>query len=226
MGSRLDLKPDLAACELEGRILPAYTPGVPGLILTMGGYLVFGVPPGLNSSLNTNSSGSPGGGGSSGGGGNLPSSFNVSGFGLSSLQIGNSTGFPALNAIGPPGKRFEPAGRRRGWRRWWRREFGNNGNAGTTSNLGGYSSSFSSGFSFALNPTNNFGMTAATLGSVPVHSYGGGGGIEDQLPPETPPLEINNNGRRRHARPQFPGSNVRDPFANLGPACLARSRAA
>jgi hypothetical protein len=54
------------------------------------------------------------------------------------------------------------------------------GGAGTTSNFGGYGANISSGYSFALSSLNNYGTsTTTTLGSVPVHSYGGGGDLAD-----------------------------------------------
>jgi hypothetical protein len=50
--------------------------------------------------------------------------------------------------------------------------------------VGGFGASFSSGYGFALGSGNNYGMFSSTgsttsLGSVPVHTYSGGGDLAD-----------------------------------------------
>ena len=87
--------------------------------------------------------------------------------------------------------------RRRGrWRRRGRGDEHGGAGAGGFGNFGGYGASISSGYSFALNGANNYGMSATTLGSVPVHTYGGGGDPTENATPEngSPPATNPNGG--------------------------------
>jgi hypothetical protein len=161
--NRLALRPDLNECVLEDRNLLAYSPSVPGFIYASSGFIVLTVPPGLSSALNS----APSGGGSSfssngSGGGTIGTSFSINGFGPSSIQIGNNTGFAALAA--GAGSKTTAAGGSAG-------PGGiagsTTGASGTTAQVAGYSSSFSSGNNTALNSSNNFGQTTSPVGSVP-----------------------------------------------------------
>jgi hypothetical protein len=175
---------------LEDRALLAYSPNIAPMILTTGGFIVLSTPPGLSSALNTTGSNSPGSGsgGFGGNGGNMPTSFNIAGFGPSSLAIGNVTGFPSLNlnsGSGSGGFAFANFGGAVGS---GANASGSNGaspttGSGTFSNFAAYGSSFSSGYSFGLSVTNNFGMTSTTLGSVPVHTYDNGTAGQPEQPP-------------------------------------------
>lgn len=172
MNPRHALHPDLAECMLEDRCPLAYSPNIAGFILTTSGYVILSVPPGLSSALNSSSNGP---GSSGGAGGNVPSSFNISGFGPSSFTIGNVTGFPSLNAgqattagVSGGGGGSGGAGNSSGGGN------GGGGGPGTTSNFSGYGGSISSGYNTALNSANNYGMSGTTVGSVPVHTYDNG----------------------------------------------------
>jgi hypothetical protein len=179
MSDRLAFHPDLNECLLEERLLLAYSPSIPGTIFTTGGYIILTTPPGLSSNLSTMSSNSPGSGGSPGGnGGNMPTSFNISGFGPSSFTIGNVTGYPALaggagSSRGGSGSISIGSGAND--------STGGGGGSGTFSNFSGYSSSFSSGYNFGLSSANSFGMQTNPLGSVPVHSYGNLSSVQDAM---------------------------------------------
>jgi hypothetical protein len=156
---RLALRPDLTECTLEDRVLMAYSPSVPPVIWTTSGFIVLSVPPGLSSALNN----SPGSGGSSGG--NMPTSFNISGFGPSSLTIGNSTGYPSLNPSGGAGSSNVGGGGGGG---------GGGSNSSPTpnpSNNGAFGGAFSSGYNTSLDSSNNYGMSTSPVGSIPVHTY-------------------------------------------------------
>ena len=85
------LKPDLNDAVLEDRTLMAYSPFVPPLVLTTGGFVNFPAPPGLSANLGT-----LGGGAVGGGGGNMGTGYYVTGFGTSLISIGNATGFSGV----------------------------------------------------------------------------------------------------------------------------------
>ena len=173
MNPRHALHPDLNECVLEDRCLLAYSPNISGFILTTSGYVILSVPPGLSSALNSNSNGP----GSSGGtGGNVPSSFNISGFGPSTFTIGNVTGFPSLNAgqATPASVPGSGGGGSSGSAGSSSSGGSGGGSPGTTSNFSGYGASISSGYNTALNIANNYGVSGTTVGSVPVHTYDNG----------------------------------------------------
>jgi len=69
---------------------------------------------------------------------------------------------------------------------------GNSGGSSTgggSGNVAGFGSAFSSGYGFALGATNNFGMSGTTtLGSMPVHTFSGGGTVE-----ESPEVQASSN---------------------------------
>jgi len=174
MNSPLAIHPDLNECLLEDRTLLAYSPIVAPVILTTGGYIVLATPPGFSTVLGTQggsagSSSSPSGG-SGGGGGNMPTSFNISGFGPSTFAIGNNTGFPALSqsrGAASGGVNFGavvgsganvPGG-------------GSGSPSASPSANGGFAGNISSGYNFALSSQNGFGVSPNAIGSVPVHTY-------------------------------------------------------
>ncbi len=158
--------PDLRPCTLEDRVLPAYSPAVAPLILTTGGYVVLSNPPGLNSALGSQGSANYSGGGS---GGNVPTSFNISGFGPSSFAIGNSTGFPSLNSLSGGGSTAGGVG--------LQTTVGSGANtpgggAGTSSGLAANGTTVSSGYNTGLSGSNAYGTSStSTVGSVPVHTF-------------------------------------------------------
>ncbi|MDR3634016.1 MAG: hypothetical protein P4L84_09435 [Isosphaeraceae bacterium] len=98
MMSPRTFRPDLADAVLEDRTLMAYSPFVPGFILTTGGYIALTAPPGLSANLGT-----LGGGAAGGGGGNMGTSFYVTGFGTSTISVGNATGFSGVGVAGGSG---------------------------------------------------------------------------------------------------------------------------
>lgn len=210
MRSRLALRPDLWDCLLEDRCLMATGPSP---------FLPYS--PSTNSLITPGSNSSGGGGGGGGGGSatypgptffsysvgnNFTSSVTLasSGMGSSWVSPGISgyraqfipfsiptspflgTGLATLMSRNGGGGGGSGGG-----------GGGNNATPGTTSSgFSGYGSAFSSGFNFALSPTNNYGMTPTTLGSVPVHTFGGGGDMTDAPPynsptaPDTPPAPM------------------------------------
>jgi hypothetical protein len=109
MKSRLSLRPDLADCVLEERILAtvsqrflpvAVTQMIVPIVLTTNGYSM------INGSSSFASSFAPGAGSgpnSANNGMNIASGFYVTGFGLSVMLIGNSTGDPGLGPGGQAG---------------------------------------------------------------------------------------------------------------------------
>jgi len=56
------------------------------------------------------------------------------------------------------------------------------GGSGAPNLVPGYSGSFSSGYGTSLNPSNNYGVSASPVGSIPVQTYGG-----DNSAPPSPP---------------------------------------
>jgi hypothetical protein len=103
MMSPRTFRPDLNDAVLEDRTLMAYSPFVPPLILTTGGYIALSTPPGLSANLNTTGGGAPGGGAVGGGGGNMGTAFYNTGFGVSQISIGNATGFAGVGLAGAGG---------------------------------------------------------------------------------------------------------------------------
>jgi len=164
--------PDLRPCTLEARVLPAYSPFVAPLILTTGGYVVLSNPPGLNSALgNFGGAASYSGGGA---GGNIPTSFNISGFGPSSFAIGNSTGFPSLNSTAGGGSTAGGVGLQTTVGSGANTPGGGGGvsGSGTSSGLAANGTTVSSGYNTGLSGSNAYGTSStSTVGSVPVHTY-------------------------------------------------------
>ncbi|MBV8314497.1 MAG: hypothetical protein JOZ53_06130 [Planctomycetaceae bacterium] len=170
MSHRPVLRPDLNACALEDRCLPAP-------LSLVNSFLSF--------NLVTNQMVVPGTSPSSGGGGGNssypgPSFYFVTvGLSVNNGSSGGSTGsllsvfqfngtlLGTLGGGGGGGGGGSPASPN-----------GTSGSGGT-SNVGGYSSSFSSGYNTSLGATNNYGMGTSTLGTIPVHTYGGGGDVQD-----------------------------------------------
>jgi hypothetical protein len=92
MKALLKLRPDLRACELEDRLLPA-SPNVGSFVLMPFGYVLITPFPGAAVGI---------GGGL--GGAAIPPAFIVTGSGgISSMQPGNSTGVPGLATPAPTG---------------------------------------------------------------------------------------------------------------------------
>jgi hypothetical protein len=102
MTSPHHFKPDLANAVLEDRTLMAYSPFVPPLMLTTGGYIALMTPPGLSANLNM-MGGAGSAGAIGGGGGNMGTSFYITGFGTSTLAVGNATGFAGVGLSGGGG---------------------------------------------------------------------------------------------------------------------------
>jgi hypothetical protein len=189
--------PDLTDCVLEDRCLLALPPGLaPSPFMPVNST--------TNQMIPLGSSVTGGGGGPVSPG---PTFFyirlgvNLGGFGVAGSSLGGTVSIFGLNtrptALGGGGGGG-----------------GGGGSVGPARSGGGilrgFGSSFSSGFSFALSSLNNFGMNSVTgasltLGTVPVHSYGGGGDLMDDAP-------ANPND------PRNPAPGNQDPYA--GPAPL------
>jgi hypothetical protein len=98
----------------------------------------------------------------------------LNGFGLASLSIGGTVSIFGLNTSSTASGIGGGGGGGGG------KGGGSSTRTGGVRSFGGYGASFSSGYSFALNSLNNYGMYSTggvppTLGSVPVHTYSGGG---------------------------------------------------
>jgi hypothetical protein len=87
MTSPRTFRPDLAEAVLEDRTLMAYSPSAPQLTLTTSGYVGITTPPGLSANLNT-----MGGFAFGGGGGNMGNGFYITGFGMSTMSVGDALG--------------------------------------------------------------------------------------------------------------------------------------
>jgi hypothetical protein len=201
MNDRLALRPDLSACTLEDRILPAIEFGLfPNPFMLVNGGTNQIIVPGTSTSsagisaggsLNSNSINLQGMGNSAPGpnwfilmvGGNASgvSSGSTVGGSLSLFSIARLSVLPQGALVRTISNIIAPTAGGGGG--GVADTSGNGtGNAGTTSNFGGFGASFSSGYGFALNSGNNYGTSPGatnTLGSVPVHNYGGGGDITD-----------------------------------------------
>jgi hypothetical protein len=91
MKSLLKFRPDLWACELEGRLLPT-SPNVGSIVLMPFGYVLITPFPGAAVGI---------GGGL--GGTAIPPGFLVTGSGISSMQPGDGTSVPGLDMPAPTG---------------------------------------------------------------------------------------------------------------------------
>lgn len=171
MNAQHDFRPDLNACLLEDRTLLAYTPVLAPVLLTTGGYVILSTPPGLSSALNSSNGGGPGG--SSGNSGNIPSSFNIAGFGPSSFAIGNSVGFASLSG----GRGATRSGGPTITVGSGANEVGGGG-GGSPGGSRGYGSSFSAGSNFGLSSANSYGMESSPVGSISAYASTPGGGSE------------------------------------------------
>ena len=98
MMSPRTFRPDLADAVLEDRTLMAYSPFTPQFVLSSQGYYPLTTPPGLSANLST-----IGGGAIGGAGGNMGTAFYITGFGTSSISIGNATGFAGVGLSGGGG---------------------------------------------------------------------------------------------------------------------------
>jgi len=161
MNSRLALRPDLMECELEDRALLAVPIGLmPSQF----------IPNGSNNSFVVAGTVAPGSSAAASAPG--PSYFYLllgsnGGTGLVGSRIGGSVSVYGLNS--PTNAPISVAlvvgsGANAG---------GSSG-SGTLGNFSGYGGNISSGYNFALNITNNYGMSATAIGSVPLHSYDNG----------------------------------------------------
>jgi hypothetical protein len=190
---------DLANCVLEDRVLMAYGPGLLGnaffaynpfsnqlIVPNTGG----GSGPGGGSSNpgptfynllvgQTVSSGSAGSSSLGPGSGGTISLFSMNVVPSTSLGAGSST------ITGRTGNTATSGG-------------GGDG-TGRAGAAGGFSSQFSSGFGFALGSANNFGVGAVTVGSVPVHTYGGGG--DPVVEPTDPANQTDPNAMPKELQP-------------------------
>jgi|GEM_PF-3142595 len=190
MRSRRDQHPDLNECALEDRILLAAPSQTPSQFLAM------------NSGQLVAPGGSGAGGSSGGSSGNSvypgPLFYNYnpvnnlnafavlgavtggavtngSGSSVFSIGLSNSVNGTASQLSSSAARTMSSGGGGGG-----DSGGGGNGTGGRAANPNsGFGGSFSSGFSFALNSANNFGMGTAALGSVPVHTFGGGGDFVD-----------------------------------------------
>lgn len=234
--SRLALRPDLDQCLLEDRALlagassPFYTLSGNSLVVP-----TYGTAPGLGMGSNSgsgSSSGSSSGPSTSGPSMSAGPQFyyyipgsNFMSPGVMGLNIGGGTlsGFgnvrsgsaSALRSSGGSGGGGGGGGDSNG-----------TGGAGGLANLSGYGANISSGFSFALSSQNNYGINAFTLGSVPVHTYGGGGDMQDAPKVQDPAASEGGQDSGMGMPNLVPGFNVRDilnPPSTLGNKLLGKS---
>jgi hypothetical protein len=248
MNDRLALRPDLRACALEDRILPAIEFGLfpsPFLQVSLSTNQIF-VPGTSTSSAGISAGGSSGGTSLTlqGLGSNPPGPswyFILIGGNASGVATGSSVG-GSLSVYTFTNMKFLPTGA-------MVHTFSNllssntggggggGGGGGDSSNSGasssgsaspqaGYGASFSSGYGFALGGQNNYGMfsgtgVTTTLGSVPVHTYGGGGDLMDSPEGQYPPADGNGNGLYANQLPggpaplPMPGFGLQGPNAKL-----------
>lgn len=168
---------DLAECVLEDRVLMAYGPGLLGNVF-------MSYNPFSNALIVPNS----GGGSGPGGGSTVPgpqfynllvgmSANSAGGLGPGS---GGTISLFSMNMV--PSTMLGTGSSLLSGRAGGGGGGGGSGSVGRSGTANGYGGQFSSGFSFALGSTNNFGMGVNALGSVPVHTYGGGG---DPIPQAT-----------------------------------------
>jgi hypothetical protein len=165
MRSRLALHPDLNECALERRALLYAGPGLSGSAF-------LAVNPTTNQIIVPGTSAS-----GSGGGQNPGPNFYYLFIGTSSnTNAGLNPGSGGTISVYGLNLRAQQTG---GGGSVGSANSSNNGpSSNSTNSTSGYSSAFSTGFNFALGSTNNYGMAASTLGSVPVHSFSGGGAVE------------------------------------------------
>jgi hypothetical protein len=161
MNPRHALRPDLTQCLLEDRALLALPIGLmPSQLLATAS----------NNSLIVPGFGSPGSG-SGGGTAPGPSFFylligSTGGSGLVGSRLGggvsvfgmSSTIGSAINVGITVGSGASAGG-------------GGGGGVGGLSNFSGFGGSISSGYNFALNSSNNFGMSGTAVGSIVAHNY-------------------------------------------------------
>jgi hypothetical protein len=207
MNDRLALRPDLTRCALEDRILPAIEFGLfPNPFLQVNAATNQFFVPGTSTSsagisaggsLNSNSIPSSGLGSNAPGpswyflmiGGNASGVSNGSSVGgsLSLYTISNLKFLPTGAYVRTVSNLFSTAnpsgGGGGGGGDSSSSSAANSSSAGATSVVTGFGATFSSGYGFALSSGNNYGMFsstgATTLGSVPVHTYSGGGDLMD-----------------------------------------------
>ncbi len=207
MNDRLALRPDLSVCALEDRILPAIEFGMfpnPFLQVNAASNQLY-VPGTSTSSAGINAGGSLNSNSISlsGLGSNPPGPqwyFLMVGANASGVASGSITGgsvsiysFSNMKFL-PPGafvhtisNLISTANPSQGQSA---DAAGNSGGGGSGSSasasVANYGATFSSGYSFALSSGNNYGMFsstgATTLGSAPVHTYEGGGDVQDVVP--------------------------------------------
>jgi hypothetical protein len=93
MSRRLAFQPDLIDSVLEERIMTDASQYVGALVLMPSGYILFSTPSNFSSSFGA--FGPSGNVGSNGAG--MAAGFYITGFGLSVMMIGNSSGYPGLS---------------------------------------------------------------------------------------------------------------------------------
>jgi hypothetical protein len=235
MNLRLALHPDLTECTLEPRCVMSYTPDMPAVMLTAtDGFVMPAVPPNLSaaayampyqvssalyptttpnaSMLDTDIGGD---------GGDVATIFRPTGFGLSDILVGNNFGFPLLHVLhhGPNpsaavtgGTAASASSATTGI-----------GGAGTIMSLQADGSAFSSGFNYAVNSSNNYGMTnygmnLQQIGSVPIHRFADQNDADDlapPLPPDDPNVPHNVSPPQRNKDPHRPPPAHRKPLNEI-----------
>jgi len=209
MNDRLALRPDLSRCALEDRILPAIEFGMfPNPFLQVNSATNQLFVPGTStssagisagSSLNSNSISLSGLGSNPPGpqwyflfvGGNASgvSNGSITGGSLSIYSFTNMKFLPSGAFVHTISNLISTANPSQGVG-----SDASNGAGGSSSSsnsgsasVANYGATFSSGYGFALSSGNNYGMfsgtgATTTLGSVPVHTYEGGGDVQDVVP--------------------------------------------
>ncbi len=209
MNDRLALRPDLSRCALEARILPAIEFGMfPNPFLQVNSATNQLFVPGTSTSSAGISAGSSLGGNSislSGLGSNPPgpqwyfifvggnasgvSSGSITGGSLSIYSFTNMRFLPTGAMVHTISNLISTANPSQGVGVDASNGAGDTSGSGSAApaSVANFGATFSSGYGFALGSANNYGMfsgtgATTTLGSVPVHTYEGGGDVQDVVP--------------------------------------------
>ena len=226
MRIRHELHLDLSDCELESRSLMALGPGL---------YPSPFMPIGSSSNQLIVTGTSSGGSGPSGGTSypgpswyylRLGVNLNANGSGVAGSTIGGTVSIYGQRLAAPAsgggggGASSDSSGG------------GGNGagaSSGGLANVGGYGASFSSGYGFSLSSGNNYGMFSSTgatvsLGSVPVHTYSGGGdAMEEPVNPNQAGIADGSNSNSGALTPANFGLGLFPQGPSLGNRLLGKS---
>jgi hypothetical protein len=225
MKNRFELHPDLIQCELEDRVLPAAPVMMPIPFLpynsssnsfviqgfssggsSTGGSTLYPGEPSfyLRLGFNLGSAGNGSGNGSGSSGQSSGSTFSINGYANSFVSGGTAAQLVLSTGGGGGGGGSSDSSSGSGSGSGSSSDSGASGGLGSTA---GYGANISSGYSFAINSANNYGMAATTLGSVPVHTFAGGGDMLDAPNQDNPADPYGTN----------PSAPMTNPETGVGP---------